>query len=165
MNLNIRVFQLSMTELDKYLIRFNCDLLRCIGGFLQFVNGEGLEYRPNEMALCGANKRYSPPVVAFRDFVQPEHIVGTEMDDAQSRSSNNKKKVAMLLFKVEETTSQSQFLAHYSFTPIGKTPEGTAFHIRGGTVRPHINTTLLDSPDEENFEDTYSSGKSQRFHS
>ena len=154
-----------LIELDKYLIRFNCDLLRCIGGFLQFVNGEGLEYRPNEMALCGANKRYSPPVVAFRDFVQPEHIVGTEIDDAQSRSSNNKKKVAMLLFKVEETTSQSQFLAHYSFTPIGKTPEGTAFHIRGGTVRPHINTTLLDSPDEENFEDTYSAGKHQRFSS
>ena len=119
------------------------------------------------MALCGANKRYSPPVVVFRDFVQPEHVLEIDKDDGNRFLNNmdtkvergseqqlNKKKVAMLLFRVEETTSQSQFLAHYSFTPIGKTPEGTAFHVRGGKVIP-ANSTLTDSSEED---ETYSKG-------
>ena len=119
------------------------------------------------MALCGANKRYSPPVVVFRDFVQPEHVLEIDKDDGNRFLNNmdtkvergseqqlNKKKVAMLLFRVEETTSQSQFLAHYSFTPIGKTPEGTAFHVRGGKVIP-ANSTPTDSSEED---ETYSKG-------
>ena len=69
-------------------------------------------------------------------------------------SQFNKKKVAMLLFRIEETTSQSQFLAHYSFTPIGKVPEGTALHMRGGGIRPsNSNSTILSEED-----DTYSKG-------
>ena len=117
------------------------------------------------MALCGANKRYSPPVVLFRDFVQSEHIIENEEseDNSFSKSTDtdlqrglafNKKNVALLLFRVEETTSQSQFLAHYSFTPIGENPEGTALHIRGGKVRPR-NSTLISSSEDDY---TYSEG-------
>ena len=117
------------------------------------------------MSLCGANKRYSPPVVLFRDFVQPEHIIETidSVDssiskttdtDLRSESNSNEKNVALLLFRVEETTSQSQFLAHYSFTPIGENPVETALHIRGGKVRPK-NFNLTDSSEED---DTYSEG-------
>ena len=154
-----------------YLKRLNSifvNYFRCIGGFLQFVNGEELDYRPNEMSLCGANKRYSPPVVLFRDFVQPEHIIETEESEdnifskttdtdinlGSALSAFNKKNVALLLFRVEETTSQSQFLAHYSFTPIGENPEGTALHIRGGKVSQR-NSTLTSSSEEDY---TYSEG-------
>ena len=118
------------------------------------------------MSLCGANKRYSPPVVMFRDFVQSEHILKADRDNIEIQQSEfyNKRKVAMLLFRVEETTSQSQFLAHYSFTPIGKTPEGTAFHIRGGKAKLRTNSTLAISSEEEGEEedddDIYSEGNS-----
>merc|ERR1712223_2356881 len=54
---------------------------------------------------------------------------------------------------VEETTTQSQFLAHYSFTPIGKTPEGTAFHMRGGKVKLRKNSTSAFSSNIEGEED------------
>ena len=57
----------------------------------------------------------------------------------------------MLLFRVEETTSQSQFLAHYSFTPIGKIPEGTALHIRGGRVRPTNSTSMISSEEDDRY--------------
>ena len=126
------------------------------------MNGDKLNHRPNEMSLCGANKRYSPPVVMFRDFVQPEHILQSDEDNTEIQQSElyNKRKVAMLLFKVEETTTQSQFLAHYSFTPIGKTPEGTAFHIRGGKVKLRKNSTSAFSSnvEDEEEEDVYSEG-------
>ena len=124
------------------------------------MNGDKLNHRPNEMSLCGANKRYSPPVVMFRDFVQPEHILQSDEDNTEIQQSEfyNKRKVAMLLFKVEETTTQSQFLAHYSFTPIGKTPEGTAFHIRGGKVKLRKNSTFAFSSEEEKEDDIYSEG-------
>ena len=97
----------------------------------------------------------------FRDFVQPEHILQSDEDNTEIQQSEfyNKRKVAMLLFKVEETTTQSQFLAHYSFTPIGKTPEGTAFHIRGGKVKLRKNSTSAFSSNVEGEEDDiYSEG-------
>ena len=85
---------------------------RCVGGFLQLVKGNQMEFQKDELAICGANQRYSPPIVQYRDFLPSE---------------NN---VAVLLFKVEETTSRSQFLAHYSFTPNDQPDTGT--FIRGG---------------------------------
>ena len=123
------------------------------------MNGEDLEYRPNEMSLCGANKRYSPPVVQFRDFVQPEHIQSDENESdsisgptstelSRRGSTFDEKNIALLLFRVDETTSQSQFLAHYSFTPIGEKPVGTGLHIRGGKVITE-NTTSVASANED----------------
>ena len=117
------------------------------------MNGENLEYRPNEMSLCGANKRYSPPVVQFRDFVQPEHIQSDENESdsisgatntelSQRGSTFDEKNIALLLFRVDETTSQSQFLAHYSFTPIGEKPVGTGLHIRGGKDKRTADNSL-----------------------
>ena len=78
--------------------------------------------------------------------------------EIQQSEFYSRRKVAMLLFKVEETTTQSQFLAHYSFTPIGKTPEGTAFHIKGGKVKLRKNSTLAFSSEEEKEDDIYSEG-------
>ena len=67
------------------------------------------------MSICGANERYSPPIVQYRDFLPEE------------------KNVAMLLFKVDETTSRSQFLAHYSFTPAsGPQASDTGVQTKGG---------------------------------
>ena len=96
----------------------------------------------------------------FRDFVQQDQILSSDLDTTEIQQSEfySRRKVAMLLFKVEETTTQSQFLAHYSFTPIGKTPEGTAFHIRGGKVKLRKNSTLAFSSEEEIEDDIYSEG-------
>ena len=67
------------------------------------------------MSICGANERYSPPIVQYRDFL-PEEV-----------------NVATLLFKVDETTSRSQFLAHYSFTPAtGPQASDTGVQTKGG---------------------------------
>ena len=87
---------------------------RCVGGYLQLVKGTEMDQSRDEVSICGANERYSPPLVQFRDFLPDE------------------KNVAMLLFKVEETTSRTQFLAHYSFTPALGPPADTAVQIRGG---------------------------------
>ena len=80
------------------------------------VKGTSLEYRPHEeLSICGANERYAPPIVQYRDFLPQD------------------KNVAMLLFRVDETTSRSQFLAHYAFTPASLASSDTALQIRGGT--------------------------------
>ena len=82
---------------------------RCVGGFLQLVSdARNLSYDPSQVSICGANERYSPPIVLFGD------------------SGTN----SVLLFKIDESTSLSQFLAHYSFTTIDK--EDTGFQIKGG---------------------------------
>ena len=85
-----------------------------MGGYLQLVKGTEMDHSRDEVSICGANERYSPPLVQYRDFLPDE------------------KNVAMLLFKVDETTSRSQFLAHYSFTPALGPPADTAVQIRGG---------------------------------
>jgi hypothetical protein len=51
-------------------------------------------FDPTEVSICGPNERFSPPIVLFGD------------------SGMN----SVLLFKIDESTSASQFLAHYSFT-------------------------------------------------
>ena len=67
-------------------------------------------FQTGPLTLCGDNERYSPPVVMF--------LAGTPV----------------LLVGVDEETSRSQFLAHYSFTSIS---EGeTRLHMRGGTRLP-----------------------------
>ena len=78
-------------------------LYRCVGGGVQFLSSKATVFQPGQVTLCGENERYSPPVVMFLD-TDP-----------------------VLLVKVEEETSRSQFLAHYSFT------EEPAQHTVGGT--------------------------------
>ena len=51
-------------------------------------------FQTRELEVCGANVRFSPPIVMFRDGP------------------------ALLLVAADSTTSRSQFLAHYSFTPL-----------------------------------------------
>jgi hypothetical protein len=67
-----------------------------VGGFLQLVadSASNMGFDNSEVSICGANDRFSPPIVLFGD------------------SGRN----SVLLFKVDETSPASQFLAHYSFT-------------------------------------------------
>ena len=75
---------------------------------LQPAMSEELSYSPDQLAICGANERYSPPIVLFEDALS-----------------------ATLLFRVDETTSRSQFLAHYAFPSVNHPDTGIA--IKGGT--------------------------------
>ena len=67
---------------------------------------------PDELAICGANERYSPPIVIFKD-------------PKESEAS------ATLLFRVDETTSRSQFLAHFAFPSVDHPETGVA--LKGGS--------------------------------
>ena len=94
---------------------------RCVGGFLQLsskFSGTVEDYAdyqdPDELAICGPNERYSPPIVVFKD--------PTEASAAAS---------ATLLFRVDETTSRSQFLAHFAFPSMDHPDTGVA--LKGAT--------------------------------
>ena len=73
-------------------------------------------YDPDELAICGPNERYAPPIVMFKDS-----------ESANSDSSF----AAMLLFRVDETTSRSQFLAHFAFPSVDNQETGVA--LKGAT--------------------------------
>ena len=75
---------------------------------LQGPMSEELAYNPDQLAICGPNERYSPPIVIFKDGVS-----------------------ATLLFRVDETTSRSQFLAHYAFPSVNHPDTGIGN--KGGT--------------------------------
>ncbi|XP_059096393.1 uncharacterized protein LOC131890919 [Tigriopus californicus] len=111
----------------KRLGKIDPQSMSCVGGFMQLISGlrgqEGLpsgnhlKYHPSELSICGQNERYFPPLVLFQD-----------VKDASSGEANE----ATLIFRVDEVTSRSQFLAHYSFTPIDSL-EDTAVQLRGAT--------------------------------
>ena len=69
---------------------------------------------PDELAICGPNERYAPPIVMFKDS-----------------ESANSASAAMLLFRVDETTSRSQFLAHFAFPSVDN--EETGLALKGAT--------------------------------
>ena len=100
-----------------------CFLSRCVGGFLQLIRGSPeMTYQSDRLAVCGQNERYSPPIVLFED------------PPAASEAGGLSSASATLLFKIDETTSRSQFLAHYSFTPVDE--PRTGIQTRGGTRVP-----------------------------
>ena len=126
-----------------------------MGGYIQLVPGPGnsdgtsspsygasrnlnndLQFHPSELALCGENERYSPPLVLFRDL------------DQGRKANLNSPHMATLLFSISESTPRSQFLAHYSFTPSGGREE-TSNHLIGGTplTRPREDLANDDEAD------------------
>jgi len=111
----------------KRLGELNTETNRCVGGHLQLrsarleagsEDSEELEdmesYDPDELAICGPNERYAPPIVMFKDS-----------------ASANSASAALLLFRVEETTSRSQFLAHFAFPSVDNEETGVA--LKGAT--------------------------------
>lgn len=84
-------------------------LLRCVGGSLQLKEDEDYGYDADELAICGPNERYSPPIVVFKDPISPGSAAS-----------------ATLLFRIDETTSRSQFLAHFAFPSVEHPETGVA---------------------------------------
>ena len=87
---NILIFGIWKSALSIY-------IFRCDGGYLQLSTSGG--YDSDELAICGQNERYSPPIVLFKDPLADENSAAS----------------ATLLFRIDETTSRSQFLAHFAF--------------------------------------------------
>uniref|UniRef100_A0A8D8ZX56 CUB domain-containing protein n=1 Tax=Cacopsylla melanoneura TaxID=428564 RepID=A0A8D8ZX56_9HEMI len=68
--------------------------------------------------ICGTNERFTPPVVLF-------------VDRGSSR----------LTFQIQDSTTRSQFLAYFSFTPLNSSHPGVGFQPRGGQ---RVNNTACD---------------------
>ncbi|KAL1449029.1 hypothetical protein WDU94_000269 [Cyamophila willieti] len=70
--------------------------------------------------ICGTNERFTPPVVLF-------------VDRGSSR----------LTFQIQDSTTRSQFLAYFSFTPLNSSHPGVGFQPRGGQ---RVNNTGSSLP-------------------
>lgn len=112
---------------------------RCVGGSLQFLPGSFDVHSPTpvpledpkHLSICEANGRYFPPIVQFQDFY----------------GSSKRPRKATLLFRVDDTTSRSQFLAHYSFTP--EDNPDTGLHFKGGTRVTRNQSDNVDKDEEK----------------
>ena len=83
---------------------------------------------PDELAICGPNERYSPPIVMFKD---PKEGEEDEKKTAEGANMASAAASATLLFRVDETTSRSQFLAHFAFPAMDHPDTGVA--LKGAT--------------------------------
>ncbi|XP_050435516.1 uncharacterized protein LOC126842547 [Adelges cooleyi] len=82
----------------------------CVSGYLELMDSFGQGTGPR---ICGQNERLTPPVVMFAD-----------------------RESALLNFRIDETTSRSQFLAYFSFTTLTDN-HGLAFRPKGGRRIEH----------------------------
>jgi hypothetical protein len=89
-------------------------IIRCVGGGIQFVSSPSSVFQTGSLTLCGDNERYYPPVVMFLD------------EDTQGSP--------VLLVGVDQSTTRSQFLAHFSFTSTSDPKTGR--RMSGGTRLP-----------------------------
>ena len=72
----------------------------------------GFNYQDRDhLEICSQNALYNPPLVLFEE---------------------GRKGQATLTVRVDEVTSRTQFLVHYSFTPEDN-KDGTGIQIKGGT--------------------------------
>ena len=121
-------------------ISYHC---RCVGGSLQLIPGRripAVSPMDTEPSICGQNERYFPPLVLFQDF--PQDLARDPDDD------DDEPRVASLLFRVDETTtSRSQFLAHFSFTPTDA--KDTGVQLRGGTPMETVEDGEEEDDDNE----------------
>ncbi|XP_050539995.1 uncharacterized protein LOC126904792 isoform X2 [Daktulosphaira vitifoliae] len=88
----------------------------CVSGYLELIDSFGQGTGPR---ICGQNERLTPPVVMFSD-----------------------RESALLNFRIEESTSRSQFLAYFSFTSLTNS-YGLSFRPKGGRRIDHTTCDWL----------------------
>lgn len=91
----------------------------CQSGYVHLVDESSAKFGSTGVHICGENERFAPPVVLFSD-----------------------EGAATLTFRIEEATTRSQFLAHYSFTSFNNT-QGVGFRPNGGKRIEHTSCDWL----------------------
>ena len=81
----------------------------------------------------------------FQDFFHQDLSQPDDEDEDSAGDGIDEPRVASLLFRVDETTSsRSQFLAHFSFTPTDS--KDTGVQLRGGVP---METVVSEEEEEE----------------
>ncbi|VVC98538.1 unnamed protein product, partial [Leptidea sinapis] len=140
----------------------------CVGGWLQLGGASAVQDASGaaETRLCGANERYTPPVVLFADhgasildfryafilLTLGIHILLSIVPVIPIKNNylfldtlaSLVLFISIVLFfpRIKEKTVRSQFLAFFSFTSLSNT-QGVGFHPRGGSRIPHTDCDWL----------------------
>ena len=105
----------------------------CSGGYLKLSSSDifssssfNMEDDDEQVAVCGQNERYSPPLVLFQDFAEsappppppppPSSSQQQQQQQQQVRGRRGRRTATLLLRVDEPSTSRSTFYAHFSFT-------------------------------------------------